>query len=183
MHTDAPYHGGLRAWIAWSCLGLVLLATLFTWRWHADEPWDQLAAAERIDPNLPAPELTPEEVVWLQVTSIRESRLRPQDLVPCYSLTSPATRESFGSFDHFASLIASAPYSEIALSRDFQVQNAEIKNNLAIVPVTLLSNDDHAHVFRFLLTKQWKSPYRECWMTESFMLDAPDPITLAVVQR
>lgn len=181
MRTDVPYRGSSRAWIGWACLALVLLVTGFTWRWSADEPWDKLVTADRIDPNLPAPELTPEEVVWLQVTSIRESRLRPQDLVPCYSLTSPATRAAFGSFDHFASLIATAPYSEIALSRDFQVQNAEIKNNLAIVPVTLLSNDDHAHEFRFLLTKQRELPYRECWMTESFMLDDSDPITLVIM--
>ena len=125
---------------------------------------------DRVDFELPSQELTPRDVVVLQLESLQESVEDPDRLTTCYSFASPANRSQTGPFDRFAAMFEIPPYAWLAESKDYLVGDAEVFENEAVVLVSSrISGDSQQPViaFRFFLIKQTEPPYEGCWMTEA----------------
>jgi hypothetical protein len=120
-----------------------------------------------VDTNIPKRELSPTEVVALQVQSIRDSVTAPERLTVCYSLASPQNREVTGPFATFAQMIMMPPYDRLATCQDWQMGTATIEEGYAAVLVSTASKEGDGTAFRFLLHQQDEAPYIGCWLTDA----------------
>ncbi len=114
---------------------------------------------------------TPEQVVALQIQSIREAESEPERMRTCYSLASPNNRAMTGPLEHFAELVVAPPYDHLAGAVDWQIGQATVSEGHAVVLVSVTTVND-VHAYRFLLSQQIAPPYTDCWMT-----DGVEPIT------
>lgn len=124
--------------------------------------WDGLD----FDPAIANPDMTPEEVVEMQVTALRGFDLDPGNLVVCYSLASPSNRAMTGPLSRFAGLVTGPPYDSLISADSYQIGQAIILQGYASVLVTVLGDSDQMFAYRFYLAKQLEAPVRDCWMTD-----------------
>lgn len=125
------------------------------------------ASQDTFDDSIPSPELTPKEVVEIQLESLRGMQNDPAELIACYSLASPLNRESSGPFGRFQGMMEEPPFDELVFHKRWQIREPEINEDKAIVLVSLITLDDRAVLFQFSLTKQTAEPYVGCWMTDA----------------
>jgi hypothetical protein len=119
-----------------------------------------------IDPSIASSQLTPEQVVTIQVSSALESKQNPGALKTCYSLASPANRAFTGPFQRFAAMVFAPPYDQLGNAVSWQVGTAQIQQRMAVVLVSVLAADGATHAYRFYLSRQDQQPYQDCWMTD-----------------
>lgn len=124
------------------------------------------APADRIDLTLPKPELTPREVVEIQLDSWRASAEDPDALIAAYSMASPQNRQQTGPFQRFASMVSSEPFNALPEGDQWLIGEEHIEDNFATVLVSL-TRQDEILAFRFYLRKQEEPPYTDCWMTDT----------------
>ncbi len=121
----------------------------------------------------PSPELTPRQVVWAQVQSLRDSVTEPDKVKICFEFASPENRQLTGPIERFASMVATAPFDRLANSEKFELGPTEYFNQRAAVPVMTIDQEGNHLVFQFMLRQQEQSPYQGCWMTEGVMPMVP----------
>ncbi|MCA9135151.1 MAG: hypothetical protein KDB00_00290 [Planctomycetales bacterium] len=119
-----------------------------------------------IDPSVPSPRLSPEQVVACQVTAMHQSIADESLLVPCYSLASPSNRAMTGPLHHFWAMCHSPPYDLLCESDSWQIGKAQIEDSRASVIVSVLTHDG-PRGFEFQLSRQQSQPVKDCWMTDS----------------
>lgn len=112
-----------------------------------------------------SPSLSPEQVVDIQIQSMRAAVESPEQIRDCFALASPGNREVTGPIDRFASMVMTGQYSSLARAPDFQIGSAVLEGDYAAVLVTTMSEPGVPNAFRFVLEKQHLSPYQDCWMT------------------
>ncbi|MCA9192494.1 MAG: hypothetical protein KDB03_12055 [Planctomycetales bacterium] len=113
------------------------------------------------------PELTPEEVVELQIDSLNKSLADPEAMKTCFGLASPSNRQATGPLERFATMVVSPPYDHLAYCEQWQVGAATIEGDFAVVLATTVDGENQVHAYRFFLVKQREPPYENCWLTEA----------------
>jgi hypothetical protein len=129
-----------------------------------------LPSDPEVDPSIAHPELSPEDVVRLQVQALNASKRDPQQMTICYSLASPSNRMMTGPLARFSQMAVSEPYHYLADADDWQVGTAVIEDRLAMVLVSVTGVHGEAFAYRFYLSRQAQAPFEGCWMTESVEL-------------
>lgn len=114
----------------------------------------------------PRPELSPKDVVQLQMDAVRAARDDERQIVGCYAFASPSNRISIGSPEQLLALIR-ANYSPMLSGELFEVGEAQVVDRAAAVEVTLTAHDKAKHVYGFFLSRQVEAPYEDCWMTDA----------------
>lgn len=146
---------------------------------HRDAPPhsrdDAFADAQNINLELPSRDLTPEDVVRLQLQSLRESLADPSRLMDCYSLASPENRQQTGPFSRFAAMVMQSPYDQLAHCENWQVGSAAIERDYAAVLVSTVEHHEEPKAFRFLLHRYSQPPYEGCWLTDAVRVLHPLP--------
>ena len=132
------------------------------------------------DLDIPQPQLSPSDVVKLQVNSIRDAVGDIAKLKVCYSLASPENRKHTGPFRKFAEIVMLPPYDRLSTCVDWQVGGAVIDKDLAAVLVSTISSDGEISGFRFILRVQACS-LGNCWLTEGVQLLAEELVDLTQV--
>lgn len=131
--------------------------------------WEELENTLQIKP--PSPDLTPEQVVALQVASLRAFRTNEAALLQCMALASPANRARTGAPAQFAEMVRGPKYRAFILSEKSLIGSSTVRGRHAMVLVTIIDADRRASVFRFFLSKQQHPRYLDCWMTDSVTPD------------
>ncbi len=131
--------------------------------------WEELVSATPI--VAPRPELTPEQVVELQVASLRAFRDNESALLQCMAMASPSNRAVTGAPAQFAEMVRGPKYRAFILSEKSLIGTSSIRGNQAMVLVTVIDAERRASVFRFFLSKQTHPRYLDCWMTDSVTPD------------
>lgn len=119
-----------------------------------------------VDPSIPSPELSPEQVVACQVQAMQQSIVDKSHLVPCYSLASPQNRATTGPLSRFWTMCHSPPYDLLCTSDSWQIGSAHIEQQRASVTVSVLTVDGPLG-FEFRLSRQQHAPLNGCWMTDA----------------
>lgn len=189
MATSEPTSAIPRRWNTGRTLLTIMFVVGLGLAWFAQQvvhqtlPDNRAQAAtqdDRIDLTLPSPALTPEQVVTLQVDSLRGAVGDNTRLVECYSLAAPSNRLITGPFEVFSDLVRSEPYLDLMLCQDYQVGTAVIEDGAAAVLVSVLTQSNQSTAFRFLLVKQSAVPYEDCWMTEGVFALTPELLSSGV---
>lgn len=123
---------------------------------------------DRFDPTIAKPDLSPEQVVKLQLDSLRQTATDPESLIVCYSLAAPSNRIATGPIDRFARLIRLPEYRVLVGHRRALVGRAIVMEDdpsQVAVFVTVTADSETPSGFRFYLGKQNEPPHAGCWMT------------------
>lgn len=124
--------------------------------------------APRPLPNaVPSPQLTPEDVVRLQLTALSADVAVPERIKMCYRFASPANRAHTGPLDRFARLFESPDYHVMLDAHRFLVGKAIRDGNDAYLLATMVDERGKLSLFRVFLSKQSEPPYADCWMTDT----------------
>ena len=123
------------------------------------------------------PNLEPDDVVRMQVNSIRDAVHDIVKLKVCYSLASPSNRKFTGPFPRFAELVMLPPYDSLATSLEWQMGSAFVDKNVAAVLVSTISKKGEVLGFRFVLRRQ-NFPRPDCWLTEAVEFLAEEAVGL-----
>jgi hypothetical protein len=116
--------------------------------------------------TLPSPELSPRDVVALQVAALADCQEDPKALRQCFLHASPANREVTGPLPHFAEMLRSSTFLPLITSQQAIVGAATTQGEQAQVLVTLRDDAGEIRLYRFYLSRQTAPPYTDCWMTD-----------------
>lgn len=120
-------------------------------------------------PNLvPNPSLTPEEVVQFQLQSLGNNT-NGDGIAATFRFASPSNKKITGPIDRFSRLFDAEQYSPMLNHRDSEVKLLSNDGTVAEVMAALVDANGEYFWYQFRLSRQSKSPYNNCWMTDSVM--------------
>ncbi len=117
----------------------------------------------------PNPALTPDAVVRLQLAALNANGVGDRGIQQCFRFASPLNREATGPLPRFRELLHTQQYEVMLRQRSTLIGRPVVKENKAVVLVTIIGSQRQAHVFRFYLSKQTDPPYAGCWMTDAVL--------------
>jgi hypothetical protein len=119
----------------------------------------------------PNPSLSPQQVVEFQLDALRHNNEPTADagIQRSFRFASPSNRLVTGPLSHFSDIVHSAPYSALLGSQSSDVRGVVVQGDEAKVYVTVTSANGSQLNFLFILSRQGRGDYRDCWMTDSVM--------------
>ncbi len=145
-------------------LGVVVgIAASFAKHSNDGSQWEEARESVGL---LPSPELSPEDVVKIQMEALQRAAHSPQAFTDCYAFASSANRRVFGRLEQFKSMLERS-YSSLIGHRRALIGRARIEGDFAYVLVTGMDSENGCMCYEFLLTKQQQSPFQNCWMTDT----------------
>jgi hypothetical protein len=129
----------------------------------------QSSASPKTRPEiqLPSPNLSPNDVVRLQVDALRAFQRDRSAIKQCYAFASPANRAVTGPLDRFTAMVQNPIYSPLVSQTSALVGRPVIRDGQATVFVTVLDDSRTTRGYRFFLSKQTDPEFLECWMTDA----------------
>ena len=133
-----------------------------------DYHYQQLAA---IQPN---PELTPDQVVKIQLEGLQNNDLTDDNLGIriCFNFASPGNRIITGPIDNFIKLVKTSAYRPLIGFERAEFSMVTIKGRSAQQAVRIIHTNGETAIFAFVLSKQDEAPYQDCWMTDAVIQQA-----------
>jgi hypothetical protein len=159
QHHWHPWPGILSN-LLWVWLVRILL--FFSSAWALDLGWAQLADLT------PQPDLSPEQVVQYQVTSLQQNDNPKSDagIERTFRFASPSNKEATGPLEKFVRIVKSPAYSPLLNNRASSILGSEVQGNQAKVGVKIVAADGREWTYVFILTKQSEGDFNNCWMTD-----------------
>ena len=136
---------------------VILLVSEFAFR-------RQLSNAVR----LPSPDLSPREVVKIQVDSLRHwNEPTPnRGIWTTFQFASPANRRVTGPYGHFLRLIRGPENRPFLHAKDARFLSERRTGSSSEVVVELEDPEGARKRFTFSLSLQGTAPFKDCWMTD-----------------
>jgi hypothetical protein len=116
----------------------------------------------------PIPELSPDQVVKIQLKALRENDRLGEDsgIEGAYNFASPANREFTGPLERFARMVRNPLYSPMLNHKSARFEPVRIFGDQAEQRVTLIDANGQEAVYLFQLSRQFDNGYMGCWMTD-----------------
>ena len=130
------------------------------------------ALAEIADAE-PTPELSPQEVVELQLAAFRGNGEEDRGIGIAFRFASPRNRLSTGPVERFAQMMRGPAYSAMLGYESAEYAETVVRGRVAMQRVRLLF-DDEIVTYDFFLIRQEGGRYDGCWMTEAVYVVGPD---------
>lgn len=128
-----------------------------------DYHYQQLAA---IQPN---PDLTPDQVVKIQLESLQNNDLSKDNrgIRICFTFASPGNKVITGPISNFIKLVKTPAYSPLIGFERAEFSLMVVKGRTAQQAVRITHTRGETALYAFVLSKQDEDPYRDCWMTDA----------------
>ena len=156
--------------------GLTIVFALAVWLTMGPVP-GQDSGQEPQDPVsdalVPAPALTPGEVVRIQLEALRHNNGQDRGIAVAFRFASPANRANTGPFPRFAAMIKNGPYALMLEFREATYGPVEIVSRRARQRVTLTGARGRM-TYWFYLSRQVVPPCVDCWMTDAVYIERSD---------
>ena len=129
-------------------------------------------------PAAPSPALQPDDVVALQLAALRAeppsggSSASP-GIVTAWAFASPGNRAATGPVSRFAAMLHGPAYGGLLGHRAAQAGPVRVSGDTAEQEVLVLTRDDQALGFTWVLGRCRTAPYAGCWLTDA-VLRHPD---------
>ena len=116
----------------------------------------------------PTPDLSPEEVVSIQLEALRnnDSPIRDAGIATTFLFASPANRVATGPIDRFADLVKTSAYRAMINHRRVERGPMRVEGDDARQRVVVWSATGTRVAYMFALSRQHGGPYDGCWMTD-----------------
>lgn len=137
----------------------------------------QMISVQKQDPDpqvtsilaqLPCPhaELTPEQVVRVQLSAFKVNDAADQGLQKVYDFASPASRIIAGPVERFSVLVRNPVYLPLLGFESVTFGPMQVVGDEAEQKVTLIASSGIEATYRFLLSRQQDGEFAGCWMTD-----------------
>lgn len=115
----------------------------------------------------PSPDLSPEEVVRIQVEALQRNDEPTPDagIEAAFRFASPSNRQATGPLARFSRMIRGG-YSDMLGFVRAEYGAIRVDGRQAVQPVTLVQADGRRVTYVFGLSRQQGGPYDGCWMTD-----------------
>ena len=123
------------------------------------------------DALVPAPALSPAEVVRIQLEALRHNDVHNRGIEVAFRFASPANRSNTGPIERFVSMIRNGPYALMLRFREASYGPVESRGLMARQRVTLADAGIRT-TYWFYLSRQSEEPYVDCWMTDAVYVEA-----------
>jgi len=116
----------------------------------------------------PTPDLTPNEVVRVQLQAFKNNDAPTPDsgIELAFRFASPSNKEVTGPLPRFIELVKNPAYLPLLNHRSASQSPIEIKDDVARQRVRVIDKDGTPAIFIFILSKQSQAPFVNCWMTD-----------------
>jgi hypothetical protein len=120
----------------------------------------------------PSPELTPEQVVQIQLNALRHNDSRNRGIEVAFRFASPNNKLQTGPLARFTHMLQQGPYN-LMLGYDNAVFDpVEIEEDHARQRVTLIGSG-LVVAYEFYLSRQTEGACIGCWMTDAVIVKRP----------
>lgn len=140
-------------------------------------PWSVAGDATQAVPlagdPAPAPELSPGEVVRIQLEALRANDADDHGIAVAFRFASPRNKASTGPLERFIRMIKAGPYRLMLHYQHASFKPVRIDGNRAVQRVTLVGRGE-IRTYVFLLSRQRDPACDGCWMTDAVLL-VPGP--------
>ena len=126
-------------------------------------------------PLIPHPDLTPGQVVSIQLAALRANDDPYPDagIATAFGFASPANRQMTGPVARFASMLKSSLYRPMLGHTSAQFGPVQVDKEVARTQVVMFGGDGRVVAYDFTLSRD---PATHCWLTDSVMLAPVDPV-------
>ena len=123
---------------------------------------------------VPKPELTPQQVIEIQVEALQKNDVPSPDagIATTFRFASPSNRKVTGPLDRFALIVKSPNYKPMINHRIAGYGPVRVRGDLAVARVTIVAADGKAFEYEFRLSKD---PESNCWFTDGVILIPEKP--------
>jgi len=121
---------------------------------------------------VPSPELTPQQVVQIQLTALRHNDSRNRGIEVAFRFASPSNKLQTGPLPRFIRMIQQGHYSLMLAYDNVDYDRVEIAEDFARQRVTLIGSGVVV-AFEFYLTRQTEGACIGCWMTDAVIAKRP----------
>jgi len=136
------------------------------------------AAAGPASDSLPAPspDLSPKEVVRLQVEALgsNDTPYEGAGIETAFRFASPANKEATGPLGRFRTLFDGPQYGPMIDHRAASIGAVQAEGGRAQVGVVLTTEAGRQVGYLFRLSRQTDAPHKGCWMTDAVIPVAVD---------
>lgn len=117
----------------------------------------------------PSPELSPKEVVRVQVDALGENDAPHEDagIEAAFNFASPANKRATGPLRRFEGLFDTSAYGPMIDHEGATVSPPQVEGREALVGVILEVGTGERVGYLFRLSKQSGTPHKDCWMTDA----------------
>ena len=122
------------------------------------------------DALVPAPALSPGDVVRIQLEALRHNDRHDRGIEVAFRFASPANRANTGPLERFVSMIRNGPYALMLGFRAASYGPVESRGVRARQRVTLV-DAGRSITYWFYLSRQSEAPYIDCWMTDAVYVE------------
>lgn len=119
----------------------------------------------------PTPDLAPEEVVRIQLESLRDNDDNNKGIETAFNFASPGNKKSTGPLPRFVKMLKMPPYNSMLNYKSAEFDPIEISGDSAVQRVKLVGTDGQSITYIFMLSRQTDAPYKNCWMTDGVMVE------------
>ena len=117
----------------------------------------------------PHPDLTPRQVIKLQLDALRDNDRPHRDagIATAFGFASAANRRATGPVARFASMLRNPLYGPMLGHTSAEFGPVQVDGEVARAQVVLLGGDGRLVAYDFTLSRD---PATRCWLTDSVML-------------
>ena len=120
---------------------------------------------ERLSAYEPSPELSPEEVVRIQMEAFRNNDEEDRGIAVAFRFASPNNRRNTGPVERFSRMMQGPLYRPMLMYEDIRYGEAAVRGRVALQRVELTLGE-RRFTYDFYLVRQDGGEYDQCWMTE-----------------
>ncbi len=131
----------------------------------SETPADPLSAELR-----PAPELSPEEVVKIQVEALQHNDRQDRGIEVTFRFASPDNKTVTGPLNRFIRLVKNPAYRPMLNHKRAEFSPIKLAGDQAQQKVTVITQDGEAVVYLWELSKHDTTGCSGCWLTDSVSL-------------
>lgn len=144
----------------------ILISTLFVGLLLGCETTGEL---QRLQETQPTPELTPREVVELQLQAFRENDEEDRGVEVAFRFASPRNKRVTGPLERFARMMKGPLYRAMLVYDEAEYGETLVRGRVAMQRVALTVGERRLS-YEFYLVRQEGGPFDQCWMTESVQI-------------
>jgi hypothetical protein len=135
------------------------------------------AVPDPSDEPQPSPDLSPEEVVRLQVEALQHNDEPHPDagIEAAFRFASPENKRATGPLDRFTEMVKGPVYGAMLGFERAEYGEMRVEGDQAAQRITLVQPDGQRVSYVFGLSKQSGGEYDGCWMTDSVMRETEMP--------
>ena len=131
------------------------------------QPDGPAAAADEAAPDLqPDPDLSPDDVVRIQVEALQNNDAADPGIEITFRFAPPANKQATGPLFRFAQLVKNPVYSPMLNHKLAEYGPMQRDGDTATQRVTIVEQDGSATVYLFSLSRQSEPPCLGCWLTD-----------------